>query len=65
MSKGSIRVRDENGEIFALSLGICSLLKGIDKNFVPKIGDVIEWKGGIAVTGTINIYNACIFSNYT
>ena len=43
MNKGSIRVRDEYGNIYALYLGGCSVFEAVKKNFVPEIGDLVEW----------------------
>ena len=43
IGKGSIRVRDENGNIYVLYLGACSSLSADELDFLPQKGDLIEW----------------------
>ena len=64
MNKGSIRVRDEYGNIYALYLGACSVFEAVKKSFVPEIGDLIEWEGKMVVSGIANVYRARLFENY-
>ena len=63
INKGAIRVRGEDGEINALYLGVCSELEGVEKNFVPVIGDLVEFDGDQVITGIVNIHKARLFRN--
>lgn len=64
IDKGSIRVKGEDGSINALYLGGCSYLEGISVDFVPKIGDVIEWEGDLLVRGVVNLHHGKIYRNH-
>ena len=56
-------MRGEDGEINALYLGVCSELEGVEKNFVPVIGDLVEFDGDQVITGIVNIHKARLFRN--
>ena len=38
-----MRVRDENERLVGLYLGICSSIMAETADYVPEIGDLIEW----------------------
>ena len=61
INKGSIRVKGQKGDVNALYLGSCSELEGVEENFVPMIGDVIEWEGNLVVSGIVNLFRARFF----
>ena len=38
-----MKVRDESGFVMGLHIGGCSQIKGLSADFVPKVGDIIDW----------------------
>ena len=56
-----MRVRDSSGNINALYLGVCSELMGIKTDFVPEVGDFIDWEGDLVVNGIVNIHKSRIY----
>ena len=61
INKSAMRVRDKEGNIYALYLGVCSELEGIKTDFVPEVGDYIDFEGDLVVHGIVNTHNARIY----
>ena len=63
ISRGMIRVRNQQNQVVGLQLGICTELLAVSNRQIPEIGDVIDWEGDYVSQLVVNIHLARIFKD--
>ena len=61
IKNATIRIRDEEGKIMGLDLGVCTKVLAMRSNFVPEAGDLIDWEGDSVSSIVANVHVARIF----
>ena len=61
IKNATIRIRDEDGKIMGLDLGVCTEVYAMRSNFVPEAGDLIDWEGDSISSIVANVHVARIF----
>ena len=63
ISRGMIRVRNQENRVVGLQLGICTEMLGLNRRQIPEIGDVIDWEGDLVSPLVVNIHLGRIFKD--